>query len=124
MNGQIVPIVNYQVITDGITKSIESDEIIASEILTEQQFSDIRRYVLKINVVLRNFFQRRNLELMGFSVQFGQLNGKIIVCSDFTLDTCDLKDAESRTKFKKSYLISHIDEALKLYECAHEKIIF
>ena len=120
--GSLSPELKFEALSDDNAKTIDADEVVASKLLTAQQLFDIRRYALKINVVLRNFFERRGLELTDFSVRFGLVNGKIAVCSDFTVDSCDLKDIESKTKFKKSYLLSHIDDASELYELVQSKI--
>lgn len=122
-DGVVTPVITYASVADGAAKSIEIGDIISAELFSQEELADVRRYVLKINVVLRNFFMRRGLELLGFSVQFGFFNGKMVVCSEFTPDTCDLKDADSRTKFTSSYLISHIDNADELFELVHQKIL-
>lgn len=121
--GVVVPTLTYESVAEGAAKAVETDEIISAELLSAQELKDVRRYVLKINVVLRNFFERRGLELLGFTTQFGFFNGKLLVCSEFTPDTCDLKDAGSRTKYTPTYLISHLDNADELYEQVQAKIL-
>ncbi|MBN1558692.1 hypothetical protein JW998_00480 [candidate division KSB1 bacterium] len=118
------PVAKYESLTNDTATPMTADQIIAATILSVQQLADIHRYALKINVLLRNFFARRGLELLDFSIQFGLVNGKVAVCSDFTPDTCELKDNESKIKLKKSYLVSHIDDASGLYELLHQKIMF
>ncbi|MBN1466601.1 hypothetical protein JXA02_12650 [candidate division KSB1 bacterium] len=122
-DGAQTTMVKYESLGNETATAIERDEILASGLLTAQQLADVRRYALKINALLSSFFARRGLELLDFSVQFGLVNGKITVSSDFTLDTCELKDTESKTKFKKSYLLTHIDDASELYELFHRKVM-
>ncbi len=119
-----VPELTYESIAASSAKAVNVDEIVSAELLSRQDLADIRRYALKINVVLRNLFERRDIELLGFTTQFGYFNGKLVVCSDFTPDTCDLKDAGSRAKYTSTYLISHFDNADDLYEQVQDKILF
>jgi phosphoribosylaminoimidazole-succinocarboxamide synthase len=122
--GVNVPAITYESIADGSTSPIEVDEIVKQELFSEEELTDVRRYALKINVVLRNLFERRNLELLGFHFQFGFFNGKMIVCSELTPETCDLKEIGSRTKFTTTYLLSHLDNANELYEQVQQSILF
>ena len=122
--GVITPTIQYVMVADDSETPVEPDELVANETSTVEQVADFRRYTLKVNVVLRNFFERRHLELLGFSIQFGVVNGNMAVCSELTLDTCDLKDAQSRTKFTTAYIISHLDNATELYEQARDMIIY
>ncbi|MBN1478854.1 hypothetical protein JXA70_01130 [candidate division KSB1 bacterium] len=123
-DGITTPEFRYDLLTNGSKKIITAEEIVASEIMIQEEFADMRRLALKINVVLDNFFRRRKFELLGFSVQFGYINGKIAVCSPFSLDSFELKDTESRTKFKTSFFLSHIDNAVELYDQIYNQIMF
>jgi len=119
------PQLDYVLIEESGKRTVEAHELIESEVVTSEQLAEIRRFVLKMNVVLKDFFQRRQLGLLGFRVQFGILpSGKIGLCSELTLDSCDIKDAGSRTKFTTSYIISHQDDAAELYETAQNKLLY
>ncbi len=122
-DGVVVPTLSYDSLADGSAKTVEVKDIIAAELFSADEMADVRRYTLKINVILRSLFDRRGIELLGFTTQFGFFNGKLLVCNEFTPDTCDLKDAGSRTKFTTTYLISHLDNADELYEQVQAKML-
>lgn len=123
-NDVVTPALTYELVEDDSTRAVEEDEVVSADVLSPDELADARRYVLKINVVLRNFFERRGLELLGFTVQFGFFNGKMVVCREFIPDTFDLKEADSRTKYTTTYLLSHLENADELYEQVQAKILF
>jgi phosphoribosylaminoimidazole-succinocarboxamide synthase len=61
-------------------------------IIEAEEFRKIERFTSKINAVLRSFFQRRQLQLIRFRLEYGKLNGKIVFASDLTPDTVNLAD--------------------------------
>jgi phosphoribosylaminoimidazole-succinocarboxamide synthase len=120
---RIVPAIQYQQITDGQFTDMSEKDIVSKELLSEDDMTDVRRMILKINVVLQNFFERRGLEFLGFWTQVGYANDKLVVCNEFTPDTLDIKEAGSRIKFTTTYLLSHIENADELYEQLHQRIL-
>jgi phosphoribosylaminoimidazole-succinocarboxamide synthase len=121
--GMANPVLSYALLTDGREKKVEMPEVRSSGVVTGEQLGHIRRYAVKINVILRNFFTRRGLDLLGFWIQFGVLNGKVVICSEFSLDTCDLKELNSRTKFTSAYLSSHTENLDELFSQLCHKLM-
>lgn len=71
----------------------------ALEKATSDEIELITKYSIKINAVLRSFFQRRNFMLADFVLEFGRYNGKVLLADEVSLDTCTLWDAETKKKF-------------------------
>ncbi len=119
------PQFEFTLIEEEVAKPVEVKQLVSSGAVSKEQFDEIRRYVIKMNVILKDFFKRRGLELLAFQAQFGMLpNEKIGLCSEMTLDACEVKEAKSRTKFTTSYIISHVDAAADLYERALNAILY
>ncbi len=119
------PHIDFILIEEDGEKTVDLKQLTSAGVVSKEQFNEIRHYVLKMNVILKDFYKRRGLELLAFTAQFGILpNDKIGLCSELTLDTCDIKEAGSRTKFTTSYIISHIDDAAELYERALNAILY
>ena len=117
--------IEFILVDDAGDRTVEIKELLKAEYASQEQLAEVRRFMLKMNAVLLDFFQRRSLKLLGFKAHFGILpNGKIGLCSELTLDTVDIKDANSRTKFTTAYLISHSDDAAELYDNALNAILF
>lgn len=123
-DGLVTPVFRYTLLAKSSKKSITAEEIVEANIITYQTLAVVRRLALKIKVVLDNYFQRRKFELLGFCVQFGYINGKIAVCRPLTLENFEIKDIESKTKYKSSYFVSHLDDAVHRYEKVYNQIMF
>jgi len=124
-DGKLTPQIDFVLMEEKGEKNVEMKELLNAEVVSPEQMTEIRRFILKMNVIITDFFQRRDLSLLGFQAQFGILpNGKIGLCSELTLDTCEVKDANSRTKYTTAYIISHLDDADELYDKAIGVILY
>ena len=124
-DGTESPNIEFVLIEDGKDRTVEMKEVISSGAADQEQAVEIRRFALKMNVILKDFFRRRELQLLGFRSQFGILpNDKIGLCSELTLDSCDIKEANSRTKYTATYVLSHLDNAEELYDSALISILY
>jgi phosphoribosylaminoimidazole-succinocarboxamide synthase len=124
-DGAMTSKLEYVVVDEKSEEVVEIKALLKDDLATQAQLTEVRRYSLKMNVILKDFFHRRGLKLLGFKAHFGMLpNEKIGLCSELTLDSCDVKDANSRTKFTTTYMISHIDDAAELYEKAVSTILY
>ncbi|RLD13167.1 hypothetical protein DRI50_07690 [candidate division KSB1 bacterium] len=124
-DGTEAPKIEFDLIEEGKTETVEMKALSSSGAATEAQVVEVRRFVLKMNVILKDFFRRRNLQLLGFRTQFGVLpSGKVALCSELTMDSCDIKDVNSRRKFTTTYVLSHLDSAAELYDEALNAILY
>lgn len=55
-----------------------------------KEMTNILRIATKVNAVLKSFFDRRKLKLIGFRLEFGRSHGQIVVADEVSLDTLDL----------------------------------
>ena len=62
---------------------------------TLEELKVINRTASKINAVLKAFFERRDLKLVDFTLEFGRHKGQILVGDEISLDTCRLRDRQS-----------------------------
>lgn len=83
------PMINrYHATAFGIAKDEEVDEIIA--------------YALKINTLLQDIFDKANLTLVDFKLEFGRKpDGTIILADEISPDTCRLWDKDTNEKMDK-----------------------
>lgn len=123
-DGTESPNIQFVLFKDDAEKVVDIKGLVSEGAASQDHAVEVRRMVLKMNVVLKSFFQRRNLQLLGFRAQFGILpNEKVALCSELTLDSCELKSASSRTKFTTTYMLSHLDNAAELYDEALSAIL-
>lgn len=69
--------------------------ISAFGLATPEELKVINRTASKINAVLKSFFDRRELKLVDFKLEFGRYKGQILVGDEISLDTCRFRDRES-----------------------------
>ncbi len=80
---------------------INEYHIRAIEIATPEQVDLIKKYALKINEILVEFFKERNIRLVDFKLEFGTHEGEVILADEISPDTCRFWDAETNKKLDK-----------------------
>jgi phosphoribosylaminoimidazole-succinocarboxamide synthase len=76
---------------------IGTDHAIAFSLAKEFEISELVQISRKTNAVLKSFFERRNLVLADFQLEFGRTDRGILIGDEITLDCCRLwaiKDGE------------------------------
>lgn len=68
---------------------------------TDEQLEAVKKYALKVNDVLKNFFLEINIKLIDFKLEFGLYEGEVILADEISPDTCRLWDAETNKKLDK-----------------------
>ena len=77
---------------DDSLKPTTENEIIKNEWATKQDLYEMRRQVLKSNVIAKDVFARRQYRLDELNLQFGRVDNSIVLCTMLTLDDCVLYD--------------------------------
>lgn len=99
------PIVEFSYKDDALGDPFINDDY-AREMgaATEEEMAYIKKQVLLINEVLKEFFLKANLRLIDFKVEFGRLATdptKIVLADEISPDTCRLWDVETGKKMDK-----------------------
>ena len=72
------------------------------EVLTVEEIDNIIAQALKINELLQAIFDKANLVLVDFKLEFGRTpDGKIILADEISPDTCRLWDKDTHEKLDK-----------------------
>ncbi len=83
----------------------------------------VQRLSAKINAIMKNFFERRNFQLVEFKLEFGRSKGKIFLGDEITLDTSRIWDINSSRKYEKEIARSRDNEINKIYIEIRQRII-
>lgn len=71
-------------------------------IATDKEVDEIIAQALKINEILQGIFDKANLTLVDFKLEFGRTpDGKIILADEISPDTCRLWDKDTQEKLDK-----------------------
>ncbi|MEH7119132.1 phosphoribosylaminoimidazolesuccinocarboxamide synthase [Neobacillus vireti] len=81
---------------------INNDHIDILGLAAEQELVEIRKQALKINEILKEFLQNKNIILVDFKLEFGKTPaGTIILADEISPDTCRFWDADTMKKLDK-----------------------
>jgi phosphoribosylaminoimidazole-succinocarboxamide synthase len=80
-----------------------------------EEMRTIGRLSSKINAILKSFFERRGLLLMGFRVEFGKQADQIYVGDEISLDTCHFWDKKQNCRLEVVRTEQDPDEVERAY---------
>lgn len=80
---------------------INEDHVMAFGHASSEEIKEMHRLSSKINAILKDFFKRRDLRLVDFSLEYGRLQNKIILGDEISLDTCRFWDLKTNKKLYK-----------------------
>ncbi len=94
-----MPILEYYLKDDDHQNPLINEyHIYAMKLATQQELQVIAKFALKINAVLKSFFQRRGVVLVDFRLEFGKIEDKIILADEISPDTCCLWDSKTKDR--------------------------
>lgn len=67
----------------------------------DRELDEIKRQALRVNEILREFFDNIGIILVDFKLEFGEFDGRIILGDEISPDTCRLWDKVSLEKLDK-----------------------
>jgi phosphoribosylaminoimidazole-succinocarboxamide synthase len=74
---------------------------VAMGITTFEELKTIYAMASKVNDVLKEVFIKQNIRLIDFKLEFGRLNGEILLADEISPDTCRFWDATTGEKLDK-----------------------
>jgi len=93
---------------------INDDHVLALGLATEDELAAIKKFALKINELMGQFFAKLGLELIDFKLEFGRYHDQIILADEISPDTCRLWDIKTGKKLDKDRFrhdLGNIEEA-------------
>jgi len=90
------PIVEFYLKDDDLGDPVLSEEHVrALGLATPGEIDEIKQEALKVNEVMSAFLRERGIVLVDFKLEFGKLDGEIVLGDEISPDTCRFHDAES-----------------------------
>ncbi|MCA9455372.1 MAG: phosphoribosylaminoimidazolesuccinocarboxamide synthase [Nitrospiraceae bacterium] len=80
---------------------ISEDHIRLLKLATPGQIEELRQQALKVNEVLKPFFQKKGMFLVDFKLEFGLWSGQIILADEISPDTCRFWDIQTGERMDK-----------------------
>lgn len=95
----------------------------AFELATTDQMRTIIRSATKINAVLKSFFERRNLKLVDFKLEFGRFKNQILLGDELSLDTIRVWDVDKNGELNSKTFDLLSGNAEKIYTELKKRIL-
>ncbi len=95
---------------------VNEDHIRAFGWAGEAEVAEMRALSMKVNEVLRAMFADAGILLVDFKLEFGRLDGRLVLGDEFTPDGCRLWDAKTRNKLDKDRFRRDLGNVVEAYE--------
>ncbi|WP_214708818.1 MULTISPECIES: phosphoribosylaminoimidazolesuccinocarboxamide synthase [unclassified Exiguobacterium] len=96
------PIVEFYYKDDALGDPLlTEDHIRLLQVATNKEVETLRQLGLWVNDVLLDFFNDHGIDLIDFKLEFGKVDGTIILADEISPDTCRLWDKETKQKLDK-----------------------
>ncbi|WP_125708150.1 phosphoribosylaminoimidazolesuccinocarboxamide synthase [Companilactobacillus zhongbaensis] len=111
------PIIEFYYKSDDLDDPFINDNQITSlEIATEDELNYIKDQTRKINQLLIQLFSQDSLDLVDFKLEFGRVNGEIILIDEFSPDNCRLWDHNTHTSLDKDVFRKNQADLVETYQ--------
>ena len=80
---------------------INDNQITAIGLATAEELAEMTRQALHINELLSALFEKADIRLIDFKLEFGRCGGKIILCDEISPDSCRLWEKDTDKKLDK-----------------------
>lgn len=83
---------------------------------TEEQLQEMTRLTFEVNTVLKKLFDDAGMLLVDYKLEFGVVNGAIVLGDEFSPDGCRIWDKETRNKMDKDRFRQGLGSVIETYE--------
>ena len=90
---------------------------------TPEEMKAIGRIASKVNAILKSYFDRRNLLLVDFKMEFGRSGSEMFLADEISPDTCRIWDKKTHKKLDKDRFRHDMGGVEKAYQELRERII-
>lgn len=95
---------------------INESQITAIGLAAKDELAQMSELALKINGLLQTLFLRADITLADFKLEFGKVNGEIILCDEISPDSCRLWDVNTGKKLDKDRFRRNLGDVLGGYQ--------
>lgn len=96
---------------------------LALELATREEMLYMEEMGLKINAILQEYLRDKEIILVDFKLEFGRVDGKIILADEISPDTCRFWDAETREKLDKDRFRRDLGGVEEAYQEVYRRLI-
>jgi phosphoribosylaminoimidazole-succinocarboxamide synthase len=118
-----VPVIEHYYRNPGLGNPLVNEfHVYSLGLATPEQLRTMNRIASKANVVLRSFFERRELKLLTMNLEFGVVGNQIAIGDEISPRTCRFADMQKKDRAGRDIFASGGDEALEMYTEVRNRI--
>lgn len=118
------PVLEYHYKSDELDDPLFNEyHIRALNLATDEEMEKIRDYSFKVNEVLKTFFDKLNVDLVDFKLEFGRHKGEILLGDEISPDTCRFWEKGTGRKLDKDRFRRDLGGIEDAYKEMLEKIV-
>ncbi len=80
---------------------INDCQITALDVATQAELDELKAVSLKVDQLMSELFLKCGIKLIDFKLEFGRVDGELLLCDEISPDSCRLWDAETDEKLDK-----------------------
>ena len=126
-DGTVLPfaLVEFYYKDDDLGDPLLNDEhCLLLDIASESELEELKRLGREINVILKSFFLKRDLNLVDFKVEFGKdKEGNILLSDEISPDSCRFWDVKTNEKLDKDVFRQDLGNVKVAYEEVLKRIV-
>lgn len=117
------PVIEYYFKSDELDDpAINASQIESIGIATGEELVSINEKTLIINNLLKKMFDLDGLDLVDFKLEFGRIDGKIILIDEFSPDNCRLWDKKTHQSLDKDVFRKNEADLVTTYKKVLERL--
>lgn len=118
------PIVVFDFKSDEYQDPMINEDIAAAlGVATYEEMAFLKETALLINSILVPYFDQNGYLLPDFKLEFGRLNGKVVLADEISCDTCRIWDKVTGESFDKDIFRYDKGDLTKAYETVARKLV-
>ena len=90
---------------------------------TREELGFMTKTALKVNELLKKFFDEIDIQLVDFKLEFGRHNGEILLADEITPDACRLWDKSSGEVLDKDRFRKDMGKVVESYKEVYRRIV-
>jgi phosphoribosylaminoimidazole-succinocarboxamide synthase len=97
-----IPTIEFSYKNDDLGDPLINDyHALALDLATVDEIETIKKMAFKVNEVMVDYFDKHNVILVDFKLEFGRYKGEIVLADEISPDTCRLWDKDTKEKLDK-----------------------
>ncbi len=102
---------------------LNDDIALALGIATKEELAILRKFALRINELLIPYLDEKGIVLPDFKLEFGRINGEIVLADEISCDTCRFWDKKTGQSMDKDVFRFDKGDISKAYEEVARRIV-